>query len=139
MSDAHAGKVHEYPFTVVETHLDIFGHMNNATYLQIFEEARWDIITGNGFGLKEIMQKQQGPVILDVTLQFKKELRNRERITIRTWSSDYAGKVGKINQVMINEKGDECCRAIFTFGLFDLKARRLIDPTPEWKQAIGAE
>ena len=25
--------LHDYQFTVVETHLDIFGHMNNAIYL----------------------------------------------------------------------------------------------------------
>lgn len=29
--------------------------------------------------------------------------------------------------------------AIFTFGLFDLKARKMISPTPEWKSAIGLE
>mgnify|MGYP002626401055 CR=1 FL=1 len=60
---------------IKEKHLDTMGHMNNATYLQLFEEARWDLITANGFGLKEIQQKKQGPTILEINLRFKKEIR----------------------------------------------------------------
>lgn len=131
------GPVHEYPVTIVETHLDFFGHVNNATYLQLFEEARWDNITHAGFGVDVIREKGVGPVILEVRLQFKKELKNRERITIRTWGKDYKGKVGTLIQTMINEKGEEAARAEFVFGLFDLRARKLLDPTPEWKAAIG--
>jgi acyl-CoA thioester hydrolase len=37
-------------------------------------------------------------------------------------------------------RGDEvCCTAEFTIGFFDLKARKLILPTPEWLKAIGME
>ena len=32
--------MHTYKLRIIETHLDMFGHVNNATYLQIFEEAR---------------------------------------------------------------------------------------------------
>lgn len=131
------GRYHDYPVLIVETHLDFFGHVNNATYLQLFEEARWDLITKAGFGVDVIKQKGIGPVILEVRLQFKKELRNREHITIRTWSKEYKGKVGTLVQAMINEKGEEAARAEFVFGLFDLRARKLIDPTPEWKAAIS--
>ena len=129
--------IHDFKFQVIETHLDVFGHMNNATYLEVFEEARWALITERGFGLEKIMLSQTGPVVLEVHVKFLKELRNRDHIFIRTWCSSYRGKVGTITQTMLNNKGEECCRADFTVGFFDLKSRRLIEPTGEWKAAIG--
>ena len=31
------------------------------------------------------------------------------------------------------------CEAIVTFGLFDLERRKLIEPTPAWRYAIGLD
>ncbi len=42
-----------YDVLILESHLDTFGHVNNAAYLTLFEESRWDFITKNGYGLKE--------------------------------------------------------------------------------------
>jgi len=42
-----------------------------------------------------------------------------------------------MKQQMVNAAGDVCCDATFVFGLFDLAARKLIKPTPEWLHAIG--
>ena len=47
--------IFEYPLVILERHLDMLGHVNNATYLEIFEEARWDFIERRGHGLKNIM------------------------------------------------------------------------------------
>lgn len=129
--------VFDYPILIKENHLDTFGHMNNATYLQIFEEARWQLITERGFGLDKVMKTKQGPVILSVEMQFRREMTNRENGLIRTWAESYKGKIGKVKQVLLNQKGEEACVAVFTFGFFDLKARKLIEPTSEWLYAIG--
>lgn len=128
-----------YKILIRESHLDTFGHMNNATYLALYEEARWERITGNGYGAKEIMASKKGPVILEANVKFLKELRLREEITITTEMLDYPGKVGQLKQQMLNNKGEVCSEAVFTFGLFDLKERKLIPPTPEWLKALGIE
>lgn len=126
-----------YEMLVLETHVDLLGHMNNATYLQILEEARWDLITRNGYGLPELVKQQKAPVILSVNLEFKKELRLREKIKIETQMLEYPSKVGKLRQVILKEDGSVSAEATMAFGLFDLKNRKLIDPTPEWLKAIG--
>jgi acyl-CoA thioester hydrolase len=131
------GAVHEYRMLVLENHLDTFGHVNNAAYLQILEEARWDLITRNGYGLDEVHRRRIGPVILDARLRFAKELRNRQAIVIRSWTESYSGKIGKFAQQILDETGETCCDALFTIGLFDLAARRLIRPTREWVAAMG--
>lgn len=127
MSEKH----HRYPFIVKETYLDSFGHMNNAVYLTLFEEARWDLITKHGYGLKKIMETGYGPVILEIDLKFLKELRLREEIVIESINHSYDKKISKMTQKMI--RGDDiCCTAELTIGFFNLKERKLVMPTPEW-------
>ena len=79
--------VFETQIEIQETDLDVFGHVNNAAYLRLFENARWKFITDWGVGLKEIFATQIGPVILEVQVQFMKELKARERITIHVFQA----------------------------------------------------
>jgi YbgC/YbaW family acyl-CoA thioester hydrolase len=131
------GTVHEYRRTILEGDLDTFGHVNNATYMAILEEARWDLSTRNGYGLQEMQRSGIGPVVLEVNLRFVRELRNRQAITIRSWVASYSGKIGRFAQQILDDGGELCCDAMFTVGLFDLSARRLVRPTPEWAHALG--
>lgn len=127
-----------HPYTIIERHLDTFGHVNNATYLQILEEARWEFITARGFGMKKIKDTGLGPTILECNIKFMKELRLRQNIVIETQTQSYDRKIGVLKQVMRNEAGEVCAEAIFTIGLFDTKERKLVLPTPEWLYAVGA-
>jgi YbgC/YbaW family acyl-CoA thioester hydrolase len=134
-------RIHEYPLTILESHLDTFGHVNNAVYLQLFEQSRWEIITDGGYGLKEVHLLQVGPTVLDIHMQFKRELKLREKVTIRSWITSTSRKTMTMRQVMIKSLGtadeQEACRADFVIGLFDLKARKLVEPSSQWLQAIG--
>lgn len=127
----------EQEITILEGHLDTFGHINNATYLQLFEQARWEIITQRGYGLKEVQKHQIGPTILEINLQFKREIKLREKIKIKTQTVSHERKITKMRQTMVNEKGEEACVAEFVISLFDLRARKLIEPTKEWRFAIA--
>ncbi len=129
--------VHEYAVLIIERHLDTFGHVNNATYLDLFEAARWDWITSNGFGIERIRELQQGPTVVEVTLRFKREIKNRQRILIRSWVESYEGKICNVIQEMRDETGELCCDARFLCALFDMQARRLLAPTPDWLRAVG--
>jgi thioesterase-3 len=131
------GPIHEYPFVIREHHLDTFGHVNNAAYLDIFEEARWDLITRNGYGLDAVQRLRVGPTVLEVQIRFLREVRNRQRVTIRTWLESYSGKIGRLAQQLRDEADLLCTDSLFAIGLFDLATRRLVRPTPEWIAALG--
>jgi acyl-CoA thioester hydrolase len=132
MESSERPLIHEYKILIRESHLDTFGHVNNATYLVLFEEARWDLITKHGYGLDKIQSSGIGPTILEVKLQFRRELLNRDEITIRTYVTEIRSKIQSLRQVMVNSRSEEACIADFTFALFDMQRRKLIDPTPEW-------
>ncbi|RYZ90915.1 MAG: acyl-CoA thioesterase [Proteobacteria bacterium] len=132
-----AHQVGQYKLRILESHLDSYGHVNNATYLEMYEEARWEMVTTNGYGYQKVHQTGQGPIILEVQIKFLKELRLREEITITSEVIGYQGKIGQLKQQMIKSDGTIASEATFVMGLFDLKARKMIAPTEEWKTAIG--
>jgi YbgC/YbaW family acyl-CoA thioester hydrolase len=128
----------EYDVLIIESHLDSFGHVNNAVYLQLYEEARWDFITRNGFDFKYIQHHQVGPVILDLSVRFKRELINREKIKIISQTVEVvSSKIMVLEQKMIKTDGKVASEARFTVGFFDMKERKLIDSSPEWLRAVG--
>jgi thioesterase III len=128
---------HIYRFQVLETHLDTFGHMNHAMYLTMFEEARWDWITGAGYGLAKITESQIGPTILEVNIKYKKEIFLREHVTVHSRCTEWSGKLGRIHQKMLSEKGEVFAEIDLLIGVFDMNKRRLVTAPDEWLRAIG--
>ena len=136
-----ANPIYEYELTILEHHLDTFGHVNNAVYLEMYEEARWDFITRNNLGLREILETKIGTVLLDLNLTFKSELKNREKIKIISQArAEMRNKyVMILDQKMIREDGKTASTLMISVGMMDLNARKLIAPSAQWLQALGLE
>ena len=128
--------IFHYSVVSRETHLDTFGHVKNAAYLTLFEEARWDLITSRGYGIPKIQQLKVGPTILQLSVRFLKEIKLRESIDIQTTATNCIKKVATMHQSMYRN-GELCAQAEFAIGLFDLQERKLIQPTADWLHAIG--
>ena len=128
-----------YNTQIKEFHLDTFGHVNNAAYLSILEDARWEFITNQGYGLKRVQELQIGPTILEIKLRFRRELVNRANIKIVSTTRPFVGRTTLIEQKIYNEEDQLCCEAELLIGLFDMTKRKLIPPTDEWLGAIGQE
>ena len=132
------GKIFEYQTKIIERHLDSFGHVNNAVYLNLYEEARWDFITKRGYGLEKVKELKLGPVILNLSVNFKRELLNREDILIRSQTQGMKNLlVSTLKQEIFKSSGELASTALFEIGFFDTLKRKLIPPTEDWRQAIG--
>ena len=136
-----ANPIYEYEKTILEHHLDTFGHVNNATYLELYEEARWDFITKNKLGLETILETKIGPVLLDLTLTFKSELKNREKIKIISQAQAKMKNkyVMLVDQKILKEDGKVASTLTVSVAMMDLSARKLLSPNPEWLKALGLE
>jgi thioesterase-3 len=130
-------KIHQYFITILERHLDFFGHVNNATYFQLLEEARWDMITAQGCGVAEIKSNNIGPVVLEVHIRYKREITLRQGITIETQLISLKGSILKLHQTIVNEAHEICCEADFICGFFDLAQRKLTLPSKRWINAFS--
>jgi len=132
--------VFEYEVLIREMHLDSFGHVNNAAYVMLYEEARWDFITKHGFGLDYVLKHQVGPVILDLSVRFKRELKNRETIKILSKTIEIVSpKIMVLEQTMVKADGKVASEATFTVGFFDMKERKLINANADWLKAVGVK
>jgi len=126
-----------YEFTVTDDLLDEYGHVNNAQYLVLYEQARWNILEMSGLGADMIRVNKTGPVILEVTVRFSKELLRGQKITIETISRRKNELVFLFDQKMINETGEIASKAVFTAALFDLDKRKIIKADKQWLEAFG--
>lgn len=132
-------KKYDYKVLIKEFHLDSYGHVNNATYVQLYEEARWEFLTENDYGFKRIHSSKQGPVVLEMNVKYRKELGNREWITIRSFDFSVKGKILKMKQQMLKKDGEIASEADLTFGFMDLEKRKLMLPPKEWLAQFGLE
>jgi acyl-CoA thioester hydrolase len=134
-----ANPIYEYSIKILEHHLDTFGHVNNATYLALYEEARWDLLNLNKSGLDVILEKRIGPVLLDLHLTFKSELINRDEIKIISQARSKMKNplVMVLDQKILKSNGKTASTLELSVGLMDLDKRKLIPPTAEWLRALG--
>ena len=130
-------EIYHYELLIREHHLDSFGHVNHATYVEIFQEARWEFITSRGFGLEVVHRTGVGPVILEMEIQFLKEIRLRQSVRIESQLLSYEKKIGTLRQTILDDSNAICSEAKLVFGLFDMQARKLIMPTKAWLKAVG--
>ena len=125
------------PIVIKESYVDFYGHINNAKYIQLFEEARWEICTAAGLDIKSIQKSGVGPVVLGVDVEFRREISAREKINVHTQFIDFEQKVSLLEQKMVKEDGEVACLAKFKIGIWNLENRKLILPTKEWRLAFG--
>jgi len=130
-------KKFSFSFVVSEDLTDEYGHVNNARYLELYEKARWDILEKSGLGQDIIRKHKIGPVILEVTVRFSRELLPGEMITIETSSRRKNNLIFYFDQQMINARGETASRAVFTSALFDLEKRKMVRADDDWLRAFG--
>jgi YbgC/YbaW family acyl-CoA thioester hydrolase len=130
--------VHSYKKVISEVDIDVFGHLNHAHYFKICEEARWEWIRNKGVTLEKIFKRKQGFVILNAEIAYLKEIMAAQTIEIQTELREYTKKIFIIDQQIINANNPEIIHAkvVIKGGLFDMKARKLIEPDNFWSSVL---
>lgn len=126
-----------YEVIVSDDLLDDYGHVNNANYLKLYEDARWAVLEHSNLGADFVREQQTGPVILEVTVRFRHELTPGKRIIIETKSRRNGSRIFYFDQTMMDQEGKIYSKATFTAALFDLKKRKMITPDEKWLKAFG--
>ena len=124
-------------FRITEDLLDDFGHVNNARYLDLYEKARWEILDQYGMGRDLLKESHKGPIILEVTVRFSREVGAGQDITIETKSRRKDDRIFYFDQTMKNSQGEVCSKAVFTAALFDMEKRKMIRADEKWLEAFG--
>ncbi|QNP63855.1 acyl-CoA thioesterase [Streptomyces genisteinicus] len=115
--------------TVRGYELDTQGHLNQAVYLQYAEHARWELLRAAGLSQEKLLASGVGPVALEVTVKYARELRGGDRVRISCRFVYGEGKTFRVEQRIVKEDGTVAAEITGVAGMLDLTSRRLIaDP-----------
>ena len=130
------------PFTVelrvrgYET--DTQGHLNTAVYLQYAEHARWEMLREAGLRQAELIADGIGPVNLETTMRFRKELLAGDVVLVTCVFLWGEGKTFQVEQRFTTPDGELVAEVTSLVGLMDLKARRLVaEPGDRFRRLAG--
>src|SRR5437899_4737409 len=62
--------------------LDTQGHLNQAVYLNYAEHARWELLRAAGVAQDKLLASGVGPVALETTARYLRELRGGDEVTV---------------------------------------------------------
>jgi len=77
-------KIYSCPIEVRGYELDSFGHVNNATYLNYLEHARWKMLNEEGITLEWIEREQRWPVISSIEIKYLRPTFMGDQLIVKT-------------------------------------------------------
>ncbi|MBG9941401.1 thioesterase family protein [Brevibacillus formosus] len=130
---------HRYHLTVRSTDIDVIGHVNNAKYLEYMEWARFEWIWEQGFTLDELRRRAIMPVVVNININYRKELKMREEVTAITTVVKVGEKSFVIRQELYNASEVLVADADVTMVMIDANTRQSISLPAELKEALLVE
>lgn len=117
------------PVTVRGYELDTQGHLNQAVYLQYAEHARWELLRAAGLPQDKLLADGIGPVALETTVRFRRELRGGDEVTVSCRFEFTTTRTFRIRQEVRLLDGTVAAEVTAVAGLLDLASRKLVaDP-----------
>lgn len=117
------------PITVRGYELDTQGHLNQAEYLHYAEHARWEFLRSMGIPQDKLLATGVGPVTMETTIRFIRELRGGDRVDVTCAFEWGEGKSFRLVQRFVLADGTLAAELTAVCGLLDLAERRLVaDP-----------
>jgi len=119
-------KTHSSDITVRGFHIDVFGHTNNARYLEFMEIARWDAlqpIIASGFFTK----RNLGFVIVNININYRAASFVNDILEVKTVLGNIGNKTITVHHEIFDKtKGHAVSDADVTFVMMDLKTRKAV-------------
>jgi len=104
-------------------HCDSYGHVNNARYLELFEEARWQFLKESGI---QSLASAAGYLFFIVNLEvtYKRPILLDSQIQISTSVKEINNRMITFKQEIYGPNDELCTTANIRFVLFDKKAKK---------------
>jgi thioesterase-3 len=118
--------------TVRSSHIDFFGHVNNAKYIEFLEWGRVQMAEDQNIDFLGMVAEGVGPAVVRLEVNYRKESSMGDVLVIDSRAVELKNdKVGILKQTITNKKtGELVCDAVVTYVMFDLRQRKSI-PMPE--------
>jgi thioesterase-3 len=117
-------------------HLDVFGHVNNARYLEFLEEARWSIIEER-IQLDSLFGKGYLFVVVNININYRRPAFLNNLIRVQTSLKSLKTHSGILSQVVKFKDNDTVVAdADVTFVILDGKSHKPLKIEGELAQML---
>lgn len=106
--------------------IDVFGHVNNAKFLELFEFARWNQ-GGQSRYIEKFYKNNFFPVVAGAHVQYMKEVKPWRSVVVRTKTVHFSGKNCVIRQTMYDaEEKIVHAQGYFQIAMVDRRSKKSI-------------
>ncbi|NVF14661.1 acyl-CoA thioesterase [Vreelandella maris] len=119
-------------------HLDGYGHVNNARYLEFMEEGRWDFFDQHPEMIKELHQAGRAFVVVNLNIDYLAAARQGDDLEVMTGIIDVGERSGLCHHRIVRKDGTVIARADLTFVLLDMRANKAAAIEGEVREALAA-
>jgi thioesterase III len=107
-------------------HLDGYGHVNNARYLEFLEEARWSIFEQR-IDLQAFIAKGYLFVVVNININYRRPAYLHEEVSVETALNSMTSHSGVFDQVvMLKDTDTVVADARITFVILDRRTHQPI-------------
>ncbi|MGW3424570.1 acyl-CoA thioesterase [Streptomyces phaeochromogenes] len=127
------------PVTVRGYETDVQGHVNQAVYVNYAEHARWSLLQAAGISQAGLAAKGVGPVSLEMTVRYRRELRAGDEVEVTCDFIWGEGKTFRVEQTIRKSDGTVAAEITGVGGLMDLKQRKLVADPRDYFRALASD
>jgi thioesterase III len=129
--------IHHHEIKVRGFHTDMFGHVNNARYLEFLEEARWELLEQH-MDYNKWARQGFAFIVVNINISYRNPAKFGDVVEIQSSIANLGGKSGTVHQE-IYLKGTEikAAEADVTFVIIDIKTNKAIKIEGEMYQVLN--
>ncbi|WP_255496589.1 thioesterase family protein [Aquitalea sp. LB_tupeE] len=127
---------HETNIKVRGYHLDLYGHVNNARYLEFLEEARWTFFEERG-DLPWFLQSGLALVVVNINIDYRYPATMGDALAIATSVKTIGSRSAVMHQRVTLAGTDKVvAEADVTFVVFDAKQNKAVTLEGQLKELL---
>jgi thioesterase-3 len=111
--------IHTIEIKIRGYHLDLFGHVNNARYLEFLEEARWAAFEKT-VDLEHMARKGWAFTVVNININYRRPALMNDVLRIETRIAEWRRRSAIVRQEVVHtQSGELVADADVTFVIFD--------------------
>lgn len=116
--------IHSIEIKIRGYHLDLFGHVNNARYLEFLEEARWAAFEKT-VDLEALARQGHAFTVVNININYRRPALMNDLLVVETRVAKWGRRSAVIRQEVKNKAtGEMVVDADVTFVIFDTRKNR---------------
>lgn len=105
-------------------HLDGYGHVNNARYLEFMEEGRWAFFDEQSRLINQLKQSGKAFVVVNLNIDYRAAAVQGDDLKVLTGMIEVGERSAICHHRIVREDGVLVAQADLTFVLLDLQANK---------------